>query len=259
MDDCKTKYPILLLHGLNCRDLEPFRYWGRIPSLLRAHGATVYQGGQEACATVAHNATQLRFRVLAILQREKCEKINIIAHSKGGLESRYLISSLGMASSIASLSTISTPHWGLKSLDNWTEKKCLLHTASFAVDSFWRLMGDRNSDFQSVVYSLRPGAMTAFNAENPDNPDVFYQSWSASLGDTRDDRLLSAAGHFFRPADGDNDGLVATNAAHWGLYHGVIPDISHRDVVDSREKDLPTFNVKQFYLDLVRDLVHRGF
>lgn len=37
-----------------------------------------------------------------------CEKVNIIAHSKGGLDSRYAISRLGMDQYTASLTTINS-------------------------------------------------------------------------------------------------------------------------------------------------------
>ena len=43
MDDrCKTRYPILLLHGAGFRDLKRPLYWGRIPGALEAHGAALY-------------------------------------------------------------------------------------------------------------------------------------------------------------------------------------------------------------------------
>ena len=38
--------------------------------------------------------------------------MNIIAHSKGGLEARYLISNMGYGRYIASLSMLSTPNRG---------------------------------------------------------------------------------------------------------------------------------------------------
>ena len=37
---CRTRYPLLLAHGLNCRDHWPLDYWGRIPEALRAEGRT---------------------------------------------------------------------------------------------------------------------------------------------------------------------------------------------------------------------------
>ena len=41
-DRCKTKYPLLLAHGLNSRDHWPMEYWGRVPEVLEAEGARVY-------------------------------------------------------------------------------------------------------------------------------------------------------------------------------------------------------------------------
>ncbi|MBY6921890.1 triacylglycerol lipase, partial [Clostridium botulinum] len=47
-DICKTKYPIVLVHGVGFRDLKYINYWGRIPKELIRNGATVYYGNQEA-------------------------------------------------------------------------------------------------------------------------------------------------------------------------------------------------------------------
>ena len=38
MTDCRTRYPILLIHGLNCRDDWVFPYWGRVADILREIG-----------------------------------------------------------------------------------------------------------------------------------------------------------------------------------------------------------------------------
>ena len=259
MDDCKTRYPILLLHGLNGRDRVPGRYWGRIPSVLRAHGAAVYLGGQDACASIEANALQLRARILAVLRREQCEKVNLIAHSKGGLEARYLISTLKMAASVASLTTISTPHAGLKSIDGWYRKRALRSLVSSAENAFWRLFGDREPDFAAAAYELSAGAMAGFNAANPDHPEVFYQSWGASLNHARGDRLMRITGMLLRPADGESDGLVPAASAHWGHYRGTVSGVSHRDLANSRKKCPAGFQAARFYVLLVQDLVRRGF
>lgn len=57
--ECKTKYPILLLHGAGFRDLKMPLYWGRIPRALKAHGASVYYGEQDCWASVETNARSL--------------------------------------------------------------------------------------------------------------------------------------------------------------------------------------------------------
>ena len=59
MTDCRTRYPLLLIHGLNCRDDWIFPYWGRVADILREHGATVYLSGQDAWGGVPGNARAL--------------------------------------------------------------------------------------------------------------------------------------------------------------------------------------------------------
>ena len=54
----------------------------------------------------------IKKKILEVIEKTGCEKVNIIAHSKGGLDSRYAISILGMDKYTASLTTISTPHRG---------------------------------------------------------------------------------------------------------------------------------------------------
>ena len=88
---CATRYPILLIHGTGLGDLG---YWGRIPGALRRKGARVYFGGQDSWATVETNAAALKRRVEDILRTTGCGKVHLIAHSKGGLEARYLVSTL---------------------------------------------------------------------------------------------------------------------------------------------------------------------
>ena len=45
--NCKTKYPVFLIHGMGFRDGK-IVYWGRIPHMLRKWGADVYFGYQDA-------------------------------------------------------------------------------------------------------------------------------------------------------------------------------------------------------------------
>ena len=112
----RTRYPILLIHGTGFRDWKHLGYWGRIPNTLRRHGAEVYFGGQDGWATVEENAAALKGRMEELLAQTGAEKLHLIAHSKGGLDARYLLSSLGMGAYAASLTTIATPHHGSKTM-----------------------------------------------------------------------------------------------------------------------------------------------
>lgn len=46
------------------------------------------------------------------MEETGCQQVNIIAHSKGGLDARAAIAHCGMASCVATLTTINTPHRG---------------------------------------------------------------------------------------------------------------------------------------------------
>ena len=103
---CATRYPLVLVHGVFFRDQRFFNYWGRVPAELIRNGARVWYGNQQSAASVASCAEELKARVEEIVRETGCEKVNLIAHSKGGLDSRWAISRLGLAPLVASLTTI---------------------------------------------------------------------------------------------------------------------------------------------------------
>lgn len=256
-DCCQTRYPIVLVHGMNCRDERPIFYWGRIPKTLRSHGARVYLGGQDAWGTVAGNAEQLRKTVLRVLERERCGKVNLIAHSKGGLEARYLISKLGMAEHTATLTTLSTPHRGSRTAQWFAERRILMAPYGWCSNRFWRLLGDEAPRFRETLNDL--SAAAAETRECPDAPGVFYQSWGARLGGSLHDPVMALFGAVCRPLDGETDGLVSPDSARWGEYRGTLERVSHQDLADALQRDLPHFKPCAFHVRLVRELAKKGF
>lgn len=152
---CRTRYPILLIHGTGFRDWKHLGYWGRIPDTLRRHGAEVYFGGQDGWATVEENAKALARRMEEVLAQAGCEKLHLIAHSKGGLDARYLLSSLGYGDRAASLTTISTPHHGSRTMDLlYRMPKWVFRLGGFFVNAWYRFIGDKNPDFCSVCFQF---------------------------------------------------------------------------------------------------------
>ncbi|MBR5285336.1 MAG: triacylglycerol lipase, partial [Clostridia bacterium] len=109
---CDTKYPILLVHGVFFRDSKVFNYWGRIPKELKINGARIFYGNHQSADSVANCARELSERIESIVRSTGCEKLNIIAHSKGGLDCRYAIEHYGAGKYIASLTTVNSPHRG---------------------------------------------------------------------------------------------------------------------------------------------------
>lgn len=114
---CETKYPILMVHGVFFRDFKYLNYWGRIPEALEENGAKIFYGNHQSAASVESCGKELAERIKKIRETTGCEKVNIIAHSKGGLDARYAIAKEGMAPYVATLTTINTPHRGCEFAD----------------------------------------------------------------------------------------------------------------------------------------------
>ncbi len=268
---CKTKYPILLVHGAGFRDLKVPVYWGRIPNVLKSHGALVYFGEQDCWASVETNAHALCKRIDAILKETGAEKINIIAHSKGGLEARMAASSLGYGEKIASVTTIGTPHRGSKTFTKFLRApRMVFSIAAFAVNNWIRLVGDKKPDFQRVCEEFAVSHMERFNAENPDVPGVFYQSVAGVMKHPFSDINLSTACFVLNRIEGPNDGLVSAESATWGercirICGNTRRGISHLDEIDlrrmafSHKTGQDVRDITDFYVELVHDLKNRGF
>jgi triacylglycerol lipase len=261
---CKTKYPLLMVHGIFFRDWKFANYWGRIPGELEANGATCFYGNQESSASVAECGAELAKHIQSIIAETGCEKVNIIAHSKGGLDSRYAISCMGMVKYIASLTTICTPHYGCKSI-----QKIVKHIPKKAMryidknyETMFSILGDKHPDFLSGLEGVMD--TSALNESMPDDPSVYYQSVGSKMKSQKSAVFPLSLGYsIIKPADGDNDGLVAVDSMEWGNFLGVVSPsgnqgISHGDMIDLTRKNIEGFDVCEFYVDLVSKLKERG-
>lgn len=261
-DLCKTKYPIVLVHGLGFKDLKIFDYWGRIPEHLTKNGCTIYYGNQEAFASIQDNAKILKSEILKILNEKKIDKVNLIAHSKGGLDCRYLISKLEMDSHIASLTTINTPHYGTELIDSLNKlPKFIYNFICKGYDKSFINLGDKHSDSNTAFNQLSKNYLIAFNAKIINSPKVYYQSYTSIMNSPFSDRLLFIP-YCLLPKP--NDGLVCEYSSMWGNFKGTISSssrrgISHADIVDFRKKDIKGFDVLSFYQNLVHELKILGF
>ena len=267
---CKKKYPIVLIHGAGFRDLKWPVYWGRIPGELEKHGASVYYGLQDSWGSIETNAGAIISRIDAILAETGSKKVNLIAHSKGGLEARMAASSLGYGEKVASITTIGTPHHGSKTVDRLMKLPgSLFSLAAFAVNNWIRLIGDRKPDFMKVCEGFTTAAMERLNQENPDIPGVYYQSFACVMTHPLSDIHLSTANFVLNRIEGPNDGLVSVASASWGdnvrvLRSGVFRGISHLDAIDlrrapiTRARSAAVRDICDVYVDIVQDLKLRG-
>jgi len=265
---CATRYPILLVHGTGFRDWKRLSYWGRVPELLRRHGARVYFGGQDGWATVEENAALLARRVDQVLAQTGSEKLHLIAHSKGGLDARYLASSLGYARRLASLTTIASPHRGSRTMDalqrlpGW-----VFRLAGFFVNAWYRFIGDKNPDFCRVCFQFTTAWAQEFNRRNPVPAGVLCQSWAGAMSSFRSDIFMWWMNLVIGRVEGENDGLVTVESARWADFRGVWRGtggrgLSHLDEVDFRRRPLRggdgVLDPAERYVALVSELRQRG-
>lgn len=264
---CHTRYPILMVHGVFFRDFEHLNYWGRIPAELQANGAVIYYGNHNSAAAVKDSAKELAARIHQIVTETGCEKVNVIAHSKGGLDMRTAIALTDIAPCVASLTTINTPHRGCLFADYLLTKipEKQQHTVENLYNTGAAKLGDQNPDFLAAVHDLTFTNCTRLNEEVKDNPNLYYQSVGSKLNRPTSGRFpLNFTYHLVKHFDGPNDGLVGEESFRWGQQYQFLTvkgkrGISHADMIDLNRENIPGFDVREFYVQLVADLKKRGF
>lgn len=266
-ESCRTRYPIVLLHGLGYRDDMPLlASWGRIPETLGRAGASVFLGGLDAWNSHEHNAAALKKHLFSILADSGAAKVNIIAHSKGGIEARYMISRLGMAASVASLTTVCTPHRGTCMADIALkliscEDNCLFGAVNF----FAAILGDKVPDSAAAIRELSRPFMAEFNRHMADAPEVYYQSFGTMMHSPLDDPFYMLSQPIIAKHEGPNDGIVTTASCQWGRFRGIIAGreeghgISHLQIIDFRRRDVSGVDIPGVYVSMVQELKEMGF
>ncbi|MDA3901495.1 MAG: hypothetical protein PF637_13385 [Spirochaetes bacterium] len=267
---CAVKYPVILVHGIAVPDALPLiSYWGQIPSHLQQRGAQVFLSRHPAWGDHEDNAALLKDRILEICNLTGAKKVNIIAHSKGGIESRYMISRLEMAPFVASLTTISTPHRGSVIADyiynqidmNEINGKLIVTI----VATVGILFGDMSPDPEAAGRALTTTHMADFNKEVPDMPQVYYQSYTSVITENYPAIVWQKIYKLHYELDGPNDGLVSERSAQWGDYKGIVTvgsysELNHADIVGLYQfsgRQIPQLHT--FYVSVVEDLKNRGF
>lgn len=265
------RYPVLLVHGMGFRDIKLFNYWGRIPKLLTDMGIQVFYGEQDSVADIETNGIHLAGRIEQILKETGAEKVNIIAHSKGGLDTRYCISHMNMSGRVASLTTLATPHNGSKTVDLLMKlPDFLVRFVAFWADFWYRRFGDRKPDCYRVFHCFTTRQAEAFNSSTPDAEGVYYQSYAFVMKNAFSDFALTVPYLLVKWIEGENDGLLTPASMKWGNFRGILRTakrrgVSHLDEIDFRRKPLCSekgdgvSEILDVYRDIAIDLQSRGF
>lgn len=220
-------YPILLAHGIARFDIlrehfvnrlglnndslpDRFHYFRNIHSHLTASRFEVHHTTVGFAGPLEERAEDLRKQVERVLARPPGRsKVHIIAHSMGGLDARYMITKLGMASRVCSLTTIGTPHWGSSfadwGLEHRGEEVLRRLDQVIELDGFLSLSSSNSKKFNE-------GAEQA-EADN----DVFYQTYTCWEEErNRVFTPLQVSWKVIKEREkGYNDGLVSVTSQRW--------------------------------------------
>ena len=256
-----TKYPIILAHGIFMKP-RFFHVFRHIQRRLTEAGYKVYVADTDGVGSIETNILQLKEQILHILEKEGAEKINVIAHSKGGLDSKYMITKLGMEDKVASLTTLCTPHKGsIIASKIWDLPMPIKKILAFFIDMFYCLfLGDKHPDSMRACEQLR--SVDAGEDTLQFSYKVYCQSYSTGISDVKDCFIMALPmmiqHHYEIP---DNDGVVSEESAQFGCYRGKCLDIpvSHVQIIDLFSKKSQKEQIYSFYKKVCRELSEMGF
>ncbi len=257
-----TKYPIILAHGVAAKQVRIMNAFGRIGDELTSAGYDVYIADTDGFGRIETNAAELKAFTERVLAETGAKKVNIIAHSKGGLDTKYMICELGMEDKVASLTTLCTPHKGsIIASWIWRLPMWVKRVIAFFINGFYKhFMGDEQPDAIGCCEQLRlvdeSAETVAFSHK------VYCQSYSANVEKMRDCFVMALPMKFYRHFEKqDNDGLVSRESARFENYRGDCLDIpvSHVQIIDLFSKKSQKQKIYEFYKLLCSELSDMGF
>ncbi|MDP2998694.1 MAG: hypothetical protein Q8N47_14500 [Bryobacterales bacterium] len=241
---------IVLVHGIlgfqNLVKLGPIGlipYFRGVAEHFEAQDHRVLAVELDKTAGVARRAGQLGDQIAAALGAggplDPAQKTHIIAHSMGGLDSRYLLSPANPTPNklpIRSLTTIGTPHFGspiADAVDNPDTPQdvkdaigAVLAKFEISLDGLHDLRTDRCKTF-SATYLDRPGV--DYSCIAGIGRPGFIKTW-----------LLFVPLYEFISShtNEDNDGLVTLSSSRWGTPVGEWP-ADHADEIGYNLRIIP--------------------
>jgi pimeloyl-ACP methyl ester carboxylesterase len=148
------------------------------------------------------NGPVLSKQLESICKHFNVAKVNLICHSKGGIDSQAAIVYYGASQYVARIFTLSTPHWGSP-------------LADLAYSSWVSWLSELIGMQSDGTYSLQTGYMSYFRSitdKNVANDNVAYftaagTDWGPKLSSLH-------LGGVYLSSYGDNDGAVTVESAH---------------------------------------------
>jgi triacylglycerol lipase len=258
-------YPIVLSHGiLGFDDTQglaggAIKYWGGMADHLRTQGAAVLTPGTNPIQGISNRATDQKNQILSWMAANGYSKVHILAHSQGALVSRYMISSLGMASKVSTMTSVNGVNKGTPVADiamavipSW-----LAPSVNIVVNCLSQLVyGKSQQDLMAMTASM--------TRANPNASNVKYYSYGSkiTLPDLVQHPLMGLVypitwtGGVFNGQGGDNDGVVPLSSHQWGTWKGgpsygiLTTGVDHVEAINFAQMGQLWYDVKAYYLTM---------
>jgi len=254
----QTKYPIVLAHGMaGFSAIGPIDYFYGIPGDLTANGAKVYVTQVASFNNISVRGEQLLSQVKTILALTGAAKVNLIAHSQGALDTRYVAASI--PTKVASVTTVDGVNAGSSVADvvsglinipgvgtiSGAVATSIVNGLFTFVDLISGSAYEQNS--KAALLQLTTAQMNTFNANYPAGKPssscgsgaatangVNFYSWSGTghLTNLLDatDAAMALTGLAF--GGNGNDGLVGQCASHLGTVIRDNYNMNHVDAIN---------------------------
>jgi triacylglycerol lipase len=207
--------------------LPSIHYWRGIREALSANQTEVITASVPPSGSIEKRAAKLAEDIEA---QARGKSVNIVAHSMGGLDARYMISRLQPTGvKVKSLITVATPHHGSPFADYLID--------GIGPNYLPRLyhLWERTTGWEPTAFAQLTTKYMAeeFNLTTPDDPTVRYFSYGATV--RHKPPLLSPfrhSHHVIEEREGPNDGLVSVESSKWGTYKGTLLGVNHLDLIN---------------------------
>jgi triacylglycerol lipase len=210
IDRGRRPLPVVLVHGMFGFDRVPIPgmrldYFRGIAAHLNELGCDTHAVRLPAAASVPDRARALVTAIEALPH----DRIDMIAHSLGGLDARYALSKLGLDRRVRSLVTVGTPHRGTPLAD--------LATNGGALEWPRKIVAALGIPLHALDWLSTP-SLELFNKDVVDARGVRYACVVGGLRAASPiiPLPLVPAHSYLRRVAGANDGLVPMSSQYWG-------------------------------------------
>lgn len=235
---------VVLVHGiLGFRQKFGVEYFRDVAEHFRAQGFAVAVPELDQTRGIEFRGNQLCDQINNWFNSgllDRAQKTHIVAHSMGGLDSRYLLSPLSgkqLVAPVRSLTTISTPHQGSPIADLIDKPLDLLpfpHLPFSPAGNPLELALEELGISLDGLRDLTTPSCQAFSAKYTNHPSIAYFSVAGSgrPGFFPTASALLLFHHFiFANTGKSNDGLVTVDSANWGTFDPTTWPADHAEEV----------------------------